>query len=51
MRSIAKHDATRRATLKLIKVVMFQNKAFTTKRPKMKDKRLATKAKLKGSEI
>jgi hypothetical protein len=29
----------------------FHNKAFATKRPKVRDKRLATKAKLKGGQM
>jgi hypothetical protein len=30
---------------------MFQNKAFASKRPKMRDRRLATKVKHKGSQV
>jgi hypothetical protein len=37
--------------LKLIKIATFQNKAFTSKEPKVRDKRLATKAKPKGGEM
>jgi hypothetical protein len=44
MRSIAKQDAIRRTRIKLIKISMFQNKAFASKRPKMRDRRLASKA-------
>jgi hypothetical protein len=44
MRSIAKQDAIRRARIKLIKISMFQNKAFASKRPEMRDRRLASKA-------
>jgi hypothetical protein len=50
MRSIAKQDAIRRMRLKLIKISMFQNKAFASKRPKMIDRGHANKAKLKGSQ-
>jgi hypothetical protein len=41
----------KRARLKLIKITTFQNKAFTSKRPEVRDKRLATKAKLKGGQM
>jgi S-methylmethionine-dependent homocysteine/selenocysteine methylase len=51
MRSIAKQDAIRRARLKLIKIATFQNKAFAFKRSEMRDRRLATKAKLKGGQM
>jgi hypothetical protein len=34
-----------------MKVATFQNKAFASKRPEMRDGRLATKAKLKGSPM
>jgi hypothetical protein len=51
MRSISKQDAIRRMRLKLIKISMFQNKAFASKRPKIRDRRLATKAKLKRSQM
>jgi hypothetical protein len=37
--------------LKFIKIATFQNKALVTKRPKMRDGRLASKANLKGSQI
>jgi hypothetical protein len=30
---------------------VFQNKALASKWPKMRDRRLATKAKLKGSQV
>jgi hypothetical protein len=33
---------------KLIKIVTFQNKALASERPEMRDRRLATKVKLKG---
>jgi hypothetical protein len=51
MRGISKQDAIRRMRLKLIQIVMFQDKALATKRPKMRDGWLASKAKLKGSQI
>jgi hypothetical protein len=51
MRGIAKQDAIRRARLKFIKIVMFQDKALATKRPKMRNGWLASKVKLIGSQI
>jgi hypothetical protein len=51
MRGIAKQDAIRRARVKLIKITTFQNKALATKRPEMKHKPLASKAKLRRSQI
>jgi hypothetical protein len=44
-------DAIRRARLKFTKIVTFQDKAFATKRSEMRDGWLASKAKLKGSQI
>jgi hypothetical protein len=37
--------------LKLIKISMFQNKSFASKRPEVRERRLATKAKLKGGQM
>jgi hypothetical protein len=51
MRSIAQQDAIRRATLKLIKIAIFQDKALASKRHKMRDRRLLTKIKLKGGQM
>jgi hypothetical protein len=51
MRSIAKQDAIKRVRLKLIKIATFQNKTFAIKRPKMRDRRLMTKVKFKGSKM
>jgi hypothetical protein len=51
MRGISKQDAIRRARLKLIKTATFQNKALATKRPEMRDGWLASKARLKGSQM
>jgi hypothetical protein len=51
MRCISKQDTIRRAKLKHIKIVTFQNKALETKCPKLRDRRLVSKAKLKGSQI
>jgi hypothetical protein len=51
MRGVFKQNAIKRARLKLIKIATFQNKVFASKRPKMRDRRLATKAKLKGSQM
>jgi hypothetical protein len=51
MRGVSKQNTIKRVRLKLIKISMFQNKAFASKRPEMRDRRLATKAKLKGSQV
>jgi hypothetical protein len=51
MRGGSKQNAIKRAGLKLIKIVMFQNKAFAAKRPKVRDRTLATKAKIKGGQM
>jgi hypothetical protein len=48
MRGVSKQNAIKRARLKLIKIATFQNKTFASKRPKMRDRRLATKVKLNG---
>jgi hypothetical protein len=48
MRGVSKQNAIKRARLKLIKIATFQNKAFASKGPKVRDRGLATKAKLKG---
>jgi hypothetical protein len=51
MRGVSKQNAIKRARLKLIKIATFQNKAFASKRPEVRDRRLATKAKLKGGQM
>jgi hypothetical protein len=51
MRGASKQNAIRRVRLKFIKITMLQDKAFATKRPEMRDRRLATKAKLKGGQM
>jgi hypothetical protein len=51
MRGVSKQNASKRARLKLVKIIMFQNKAFASKRPEVRDRRLVTKAKLKGGQI
>jgi hypothetical protein len=51
MKGVSKQNTIKRARLKLIKVATFQNKTFASKRPKMGDRRLATKAKLKVSQM
>jgi hypothetical protein len=51
MRGVSKQNAIKRARLKLIKITMFQKKAFASKGPKVSDRRLATKAKLKGGQM
>jgi hypothetical protein len=51
MRGVSKQNAIKRASIKLIKISTFQNKAFASKRPEVRDRRLANKAKLKGGQI
>jgi hypothetical protein len=51
MRGIYKKDGIRRMRLKLIKISSFQDKALATKRPEMRDRRLASKVKLKEGQI
>jgi hypothetical protein len=51
MRGVSKQNAIKRARLKLIKIATFQNKAFASKRPEVRDRRLAIKAKLKGGQM
>jgi hypothetical protein len=51
MRGVSKQIAIKRVTLKIIKIATFQNKAFAFKRPKVRDRRLMTKTKLKGSQM
>jgi hypothetical protein len=51
MRGVSKQNAIKRATLKLIKIATFQNKAFASKRPEVRDRWLTTKAKLKGGQM
>jgi hypothetical protein len=51
MRGVSKQNAIKRARLKLIKISMFQNKAFASKRPEVRDRRLVTKAKLEGGQM
>jgi hypothetical protein len=51
MRGVSKQNAIKRARLKLNKITTFQNKAFASKRPEVRDRRLATKAKLKWGQM
>jgi hypothetical protein len=51
MRGVTKQNAIKRARLKLIKISTFQNKTFASKGPEVRDRRLATKAKLKWGQI
>jgi hypothetical protein len=51
MWGVSKQNIIKKARLKLIKIATFQNKAFASKRPKMRDRRLTIKAKLKGSQM
>jgi hypothetical protein len=51
MRGISEQNAIKGARLKLIKIFTFENKAFASKGAKMRDRRLATKANLKGGQM
>jgi hypothetical protein len=51
MRGVSKQNVIKRARLKLVKITTFHNKEFTSKRPEVRDRRLATKAKLKGGQM
>jgi hypothetical protein len=51
MRGVSKQNAIKRARIKFIKISVFQNKAFASKWPKMRNRRLMTKVKLKGSQV
>jgi hypothetical protein len=51
MRGVSKQNVIKRARLKLIKISTFQNKAFASKRAEVRDRRIATKAKLKGGQM
>jgi hypothetical protein len=51
MRGVSKQNSIKEVRLKLIKIATFQNKAFASKWPEVSDRRLATKAKLKGGHM
>jgi hypothetical protein len=51
MRGISKQDAIRKMRLKFIQIATLQDKALTTKRLEMRDRKLASKMKLKGGQI
>jgi hypothetical protein len=51
MSGVSKQNAIKRARLKRIKISTFQIKAFACKSPKVRDRRLATKVKLKGGQM
>jgi hypothetical protein len=51
MRGVSKQNAIKGARLKFIKIATFQNKAFASKRSKVRDRRLVAKAKLKGGKM
>jgi hypothetical protein len=51
MRCITKQNVIRGMRLKFVQIAMLQDKALATKRPEMRDGRLASKAKLKGGQI
>jgi hypothetical protein len=51
MRGLSKKNIIRRTRLKFINIATFQNKALATERPEMRDRWLASKAKLKGGQM
>jgi hypothetical protein len=51
MWGVYKQDDIKRTRLKFIKNSTLQNKALAFKKSEMKDRRLSTKAKLKGGQI
>jgi hypothetical protein len=51
MRGISKQNALRRTRHKFIQIATLQHKALATKRPEMRDIRLASKMKLKGGQM
>jgi hypothetical protein len=51
MRGISKQITIRRTRLKFIQIAMLQDKALATKSLEMRDRRLASKAKLKGGQM
>jgi hypothetical protein len=51
MRDISKQDAFRRTRLKFVYIATLQDKALATNRPEMRDRRLASKTKLKGGQM
>jgi hypothetical protein len=51
MRGVFKQNAIKRGRLKLIRISTFQNKAFASKIPEVRDRRLSTKSKLKGGQM
>jgi hypothetical protein len=51
MRGVSKKNVIRRMRLKFIKITTFQNKALATKGPEIRDGQLASKVKLKRSQM
>jgi hypothetical protein len=51
MRGVSKQNAIKRVRHKLIKITTFQNKTVASKWLKVRDRRFATKVKLKGSQM
>jgi hypothetical protein len=51
MRCITKQNAIRGTRHKFIQIVTLQDKGLETKRPEMRDRWLASKAKLNGGQI
>jgi hypothetical protein len=50
MRGISKQNVIRRMRIKFIQIATLQDKAHAIKRPEMRDRRLASKVKLKGGK-
>jgi hypothetical protein len=50
MRGVSEQNAIKRARLKLVKITTFQNKAFASKGPEVRDRILSTKSKLKEGQ-
>jgi hypothetical protein len=51
MRGVSKQNTIKGVRLKRIKIATFQNRAFTSKRSEVRDRRLATKVKFKGGQM
>jgi hypothetical protein len=51
MRGISKQDAIRRTRLKFVYIATLPDKALAANRLEMRDKRLASKTKLKGGQM
>jgi hypothetical protein len=51
MWGVSKQNAIKGVRLKLIQIATFKNKAFASKMPEVRDRRLATKVNLKGGQM